>query len=400
MGPILGRTKRLLSQFPAELLIMIAKCLLCQPCETYSATTLHKSGHYECLQPLTLVSKSFRHACIAAGFFNRIQPHPSHPDFYHILLHSTRLSSLTVDIGEPQLWRACANIMKMFPKLEELGLTGSATQKSAKQLCNSSLGKAFQQFAGSSLVLKKAHFIDPTLRILLKIHRANVTKLCLNQCELQVTLDENELQTIVKRQNGRGTPLCPNAQVISFVYSGDSDPLQLKPQTIVGFVNLFLKYAKNIQHVGVTYGFRPRLFNDREILWGNMRRQLEEILWRTNWSYNLSRKYILSALRQYSRNSLVSFTEYDGLNGPFMEDMDWWFEPHRGPFQTTLPPFTAIKLLSFRCHDLNLLTSYDGIDDCTAGYRWHLPDKTAEFRREEQYHSIWIHVNFLHLQFN
>ena len=94
------------------------------------------------------------------------------------------------------------------------------------------------------------------------------------------------------------------------------------PKTIAGFVNLFLKYAKNIQHIGLTYRFRPRLFKDRET-WGNEQHQFEVINLTTNWTYDVSRRYILKALRRCSRNSLVSFTEYDGLNGPFMDDRDW-----------------------------------------------------------------------------
>lgn len=100
--PTLGRTARPLSEFPTELLSMIAE-YLCQPCETYLATNLHKSRQYTCLYPFSLVCKSLRNACIVVGLFNRIHPRPSHPWFYHILSHSTYLSSVMVDIGEAQL---------------------------------------------------------------------------------------------------------------------------------------------------------------------------------------------------------------------------------------------------------------------------------------------------------
>ena len=55
--------------------------------------------------------------------------------------------------------------------------------------------------------------------------------------------------------------------------------------------------------------------------------------------------------------------------------------------------FDKIKLLSFRCPDLRSLTAFDGVDDCTAGYR-HCSDDltTLAERKRKQRHSIWYHV--------
>src|SRR5438046_3976689 len=106
-----------LYELPPEILLIVVRFLPRQPCQVYSATTLHNQVYIPSLLPLSLVSKTLRNACIAAGLFNRIKPMPSQNCFYPVLLQLSKLSSLTIDISNPQFWKVCARIMRPFTEL-------------------------------------------------------------------------------------------------------------------------------------------------------------------------------------------------------------------------------------------------------------------------------------------
>jgi hypothetical protein len=157
------------------------------------------------------------------------------------------------------------------------------------------------------------------------------------------------------------------------------------------FAFLFLKNNKRLQHIEVSDGFKPRLLKDREHVEDDVEVARNEINQDANIAFATSRRLILRHLLMYANKSLISFTEYDELTGPFMEDQRWW----KGGTGLFLGPrrFEKVKLVAFRCRDLRSLTAFDGIDDCTAGYKLrHRDDVMCEERQERQRHSLWIHV--------
>lgn len=291
-----------LSELPAEILLIIACFLPRQPREVYAATTLHNQEVYlPSLLPLSLVSKTLRNACIAAGLFNRIKPKPSKNRFYRVLPRLSILSSLTIDISEPQFWIACTKIMRTFAGLGEICLTGIAKRGIATKLCNSALGEAFQQFSGSTLRLKNVLFNDRSLPILLKLGRTNITNLYLDQCEFRCNSEVKKLAGKL----GFILPLCPKAKFVSFVFSANPDENEGQiPQSVLSFTELFLEGAQNIQHVGLNYGYRPRLLENRDYTSEDTETSSDEL--DMNMAYNVSRHVMLTALLQYSQDSLLS----------------------------------------------------------------------------------------------
>lgn len=389
-----------LSRLPPELFLMIARFLPRRSSQIYSSTTLHKSIYVPSLLQLSLVNKSLRSACMAAGLFKCIRPRSSCGLYYHLQPPASQLSSLTIDLSEPPLWDMCANIMKMFPNLGELGLSGIATGQTATELCDSALGDAFQRFKGSSLALKNVVFDDSTIPILLKVSRTNITRLYLQQCELFISLfdilDPETLVANTNSQDGHRLPLCPNVQIVSYVYWRPLNIDELNPslESVRHFTALFLERTKNIQHVGLTYGCRPFVLENRHNLWKDGNEAYDEL--NMNRTYQDIRRHILMVLREYSQNSLLSFTEYEGLSGPFIEDGLWWHIPIERPFQTSLEPFKKMKLLAFQCSDFDFLLSCSGIEDYTVGRWWRascyfLNDRFFEMK-EQHIHSLWFHV--------
>ena len=376
----------LLSELPPEILLIIARFLPRQPCQVYSATTLHNRDVYvPSLLPLSLVSKTMRNACIAAGLFNRIKPKPSQNCFYRLLRQLPKLSSLTIDISKLRFWNVCANIMRTFAGLDEICLTGIVKRGITTKLCNSALGEAFQQFSGSTLRLKNVLFTVASLPILLKLDRSNITNLYFDQCEFIFKSDVEKLAGKL----GFTTPLCPKAKVVSFVFSANPDEYERRTrQPILNFTKLFLERAQNIRHVGLNYGYRPRLLENRETIFEDVDRHDEFAM---NMAYHSSRRVVLTALCQYSQDSLVSFTEYEGLSGPFMI---WYPQGIWEPFgKPALGPFNKMKLLAFQCRDFNLLYGEeDGEgEERTAGIRWSTLRPLPEGWGGRKI-SVWIHV--------
>ena len=356
-----------LSELPPEILLVIIHFLPRQPCQVYSATTLHKQVYIPSLLPLSLVSKTLRNACIAAGLFDRIKPKPSQNCFYRVLPRLSKLSSLTIDISKPQFWKVCAKIMRTFAGLDEICLTGIVKRGMTTKLCNSALGEAFQQFSGSTLRLKNVLFNGTSVPVLLKLGRTNITNLYLDQCEF---IFKSEVEKLAGKL-GFIPPLCPNAKVVSFVFSDEYE--RQTGQSVSSFTKLFLERAQNIQHVGLNYGYRPRLLENRETLPDDADTRYNEVA--MNMAYDNSRHVMLTALRQYSQDSLLSFTEYEGLNGPFVMLFP---EQTPEPFgKSALGLFKKMKLLAFQCSDFNLLWGLEG-KDCTAGVRFSTPHPIPE----------------------
>jgi hypothetical protein len=400
LNPSLQFSRMNLLQLPPEILMMIACFLIISYPQQYYDTSLHRFDDVASLFSLSRVHSQLRWICIASGLFRRIFPKNTEAinlaDYTSLTrsLFPIGLSSLGINLSYASLWETCGKVMKRFPDLKELSLSGIIDSTMIKMFCDSELGSSFMQFRGSSLILKHCCFDDLSICILLKLQRQTITNLLLDQCELNVSLHGHYVPG-EPLALGWATPLCPNVQVVSYSYVGvpEADGEFCLSSTF-GFVYIFLQYTK-VQHIQLSYGYRPRLFEDRKLVGIDEDRSYREGDQNVNWAYNTSRQMILSILMTFARDSLLSFTEHDELKDSFMENGGWW--DASGIPLLGLQTFHKVKILSFRCPDLYSLTAFDGIDDCTVGYR-HFSDvwTTLAERKQKQRHSIWDHVYSLY----
>ena len=316
-----------LLQLPPEILMMIARFLI-SPCpQQYYDTSIYRLDDVTSLCSLSRVHSRLRWICVASGLFLRVFPRNTEAfrvaDYTSLScpIFPAGLSSLGINLGEPDLWKTCGIVMKRFPDLNELSLSGRIDATLVQEFCDSELGSSFTEFGGSSLILKHVYFDDSTICVLLKLKRQTVTKLQLDQCELRISFRGAFFWGPIAFD--WTTPLCPNVQAIGYCYVGVLHTNgEYSVSSPFGFAYLFLQYASKIQHIEVSYGYRPQLFEDRKLVGIDEDRSYDEMDQNANWAYETSRRLILETLVRYARDSLLSFTEHDELKGPFMDEMD------------------------------------------------------------------------------
>lgn len=145
--------------------------------------------------------------------------------------------------------------------LDELCLSGFSDRKLAAELCASELGRAFKRFADTTLSLKYIHFSIDELQILLRISRKSVTKLNLVEWKMYFNrdlMDEWFLQMVPENIFGFQLPLCPEVKVINYSIT-PSSTWDDNMGSIMGSIEMFVKNATEIQHVGLDYGYQPVL---------------------------------------------------------------------------------------------------------------------------------------------
>ena len=383
-------------QLPPEILLIIARFLVL-PCQQYHATSIYRSYDIASLLCLSRTNSHLRLICVAVGLFRRVVPRNvvafnlSGYDSFPYLLQQAKLSSLGVNFNKPRLWFTCGKIMKHFPSLDELSLSGVIRKSMVKKFNDSELGSAFQKFDGSSLILKHVSFDDSTLCVLIKLRRRSITKICFDQCELNIPHDELPWYEPIASQ--WKPPLCPNVRAISYSYG--RFPYENFKSIIIspmGFVALFVQRASKLQHLEMSYGFRPPLFEDCGLAGIDAQQGYQEMYQYIKSDCETCHRLILQFLRRKLSSSLLSYTEHEDLTGPFMED-SYWRQGHGLSFLKD-HTFDKIKLLSFRCMDLHSLTAFDGIDDCTAGCLDGSVDWATLAERKRKQNSLWQHVCF------
>lgn len=388
-----------LLQLPPEILMTIARFLVLR-CQRYHSTSIYRSYNVTSLLSLSRTHSYLRSICIASGLFCRVFPRNMEAfnldgyDSFPYLLQQPNLSSLGVNFSESSLWFTCGKIMKHFPSLDELSLSGVIHKSMVKGFNDSELGSAFKKFDGSSLILKHVSFDDSTICVLIRLRRENITKVCFDQCELNIPCCQLPYYEPIRSR--WELPLCPNVRAISYSYIGvpygKGEKGDHYLQSPLGFVALFVQQAFELEHLEMSYGFRPRLFEDRRLVGIDTDQGYDEMYQNANWAYETCRRIMLDFVRENVNSSLLSYTEHESLTGPFMEDTYWW--QGYGGFLGH-DTFDKIKLLSFRCPDLRSLTAFDGIDDCTVGYQHRSVNwTTLEERKRKQCHSLWQHVRF------
>src|ERR1700685_3954451 len=155
-----------LLQLPPEILLMIGRFLIVESPEEYCSTSLHRSLNFVHLFSLSRSHSLLRWMCVNLGFFRRITPKriPAF-GFDNCNLSSSKtfasgISSLGINIGNSELWDICGRIMKQFPNLDELCLSGTIESRRIEQLYHSALGDALPQFNGTTLTIRNARFDD------------------------------------------------------------------------------------------------------------------------------------------------------------------------------------------------------------------------------------------------
>ena len=357
-----------LLQLPSEILLIIAEFLLNTKPQNEYSTTLFWLPDFSHLLSLSLVHSRLRKVCFVAGLFDRIKPKGTDTYAYGFweyklqrLLRPFCPTSLGVDVGEPKLWNLYAKIMRQIPSLDELRVGGVMPEyDAANALCRSDLSKAFRRFKGSTLVLENTCFSDENIPILLNIGCDGVTKLNLVRCQMHVSaarLMEPDIQNAIKTQPGRVTPLCPRVEVFSCDFGtlkNDTGDLELVEElriasenvgSIGAFSFFFLINADHIQHVGLGSGCRPRLSKYRDTEWDELY-PVDEKDFEINQLCNLPIYCTFAILRWSCCRSLLSFTDYDGMNGPFLEDSNWRYNEDDVPWVMQTNHFEKVRLLT------------------------------------------------------
>jgi hypothetical protein len=112
----------------------------------------------ESLRHLSLCNKTLRGECRSAGLFSRLTP-PEPKRYLSTDLEKLlggipwRLTSLGIDLGNPDVWEICAHIMGRFPDLDGIVLSRSP-KKTKERFINSDITSKFEAFKGTSVTLK------------------------------------------------------------------------------------------------------------------------------------------------------------------------------------------------------------------------------------------------------
>src|SRR5271170_4628306 len=187
--PDMQTVKSPLLATPPEILVLIAESVADVSTSPYK-TTVYQASDKATLVNFSLANKAIRRACISAGLFNAcILPAgkvASSLDLKEVFsTWPMRLGSLGIDLGNPELWDSCADIMGSFPQLDELVLSGCyPTRLSTRKFLNSELGTKFRSFKGTSVALRRASLTCTQSQILFIIGGSNVTAFKCLECDL------------------------------------------------------------------------------------------------------------------------------------------------------------------------------------------------------------------------
>lgn len=378
--------RSLLLQLPLDVLLLIAKSVAELRQDSVCEMSILPQRELTTFHNLSVTNKVLRDVCIAMGLFSRLTPRPLietlQPLFEPLLLEyhgKPPLKSLTVDLGNPEIWEMCSDIMGAFPKLDELVLTGWP-KRMVNRFRNSTLTSRFASFKGTTLVLKRAYLTVSSADILQILSRSRLRSLYLIESMFEqgafwdVRLDCPGLKKVVFR----GPPM-KNIHTLHNTLS-----------TYRIICTMFDN--SKIAHFELSLGFKPRLSPNRRPM-DDERYCSEQGSTAENRFYWMARLSILRDLRVLAFQSLRSFVDLDGLCGPFVDIPQLY-----NPYTYTLLPywemsFKKMQLLVFRCSQLKSLTAFDGIDDCTSGKFFRAAAASDPHGWRD--HSIWHHVRSL-----
>jgi hypothetical protein len=119
-----------LMALPVEILLMIPRLVL-EAVERDCGMRLFKNQQYSALAALSATHSFFREACIAVGLLSHITPKSVtikgqvnfQPSFIQVQIFPP-LTSLGIDLENPEVWPLCMDILSFCPDLKEICLIG------------------------------------------------------------------------------------------------------------------------------------------------------------------------------------------------------------------------------------------------------------------------------------
>ena len=371
-----------LLRLPPEILVLITQFIAALNTSPYPLSQQHSEPEF--LLNFSLCNKAIRRVCRSAGLFSRLTP-PSErkkklPANLEMLIGGIpwNLTSLGVDLGNPDVWEICAHIMSIFPDLDGLVLSGSPQKRKKMRFLRSDIGAKFAAFKGTSVTLKWARFTKYQSAVLFHLNRSNVSIFNFLESEC-VCPQRRDWWDYVET-------LFPKLQV--FVFNGLRKFNAYFISEFYDTENLFASLfgnAPNLKYFEFTSGSTPRLLKVRERERSGM---VAGYAFDTYWNMR-TRDSIFVYLQRFAQNSLEVFVDADGLSGPFHD--------HCCHMDQNNPPFKNMKLIVFRCENPEILVSYERkYHDCTVGRFFQEPETIYALR---EIHSVWYHVQrplFLH----
>ena len=176
---------------PPEILLLIAESVanVGSTSTSYSLTVQQLESDNATLVNFSLSNKAIRLACISAGLFNKctLPAHKVGPslDFDQVFGRTpSRLTSLGIDLGNPNVWESCAHIMGRFSALDQLVLSGCFPKQRTPAFFESELATKFRSFKGTSVELRRTSLTCTQSQILLLVGGSNVTSFICLECDL------------------------------------------------------------------------------------------------------------------------------------------------------------------------------------------------------------------------
>ena len=345
---------------PPEILVLIAESVANVSTAPYKIS-LHRPSDNSALANFSLANKVIRRACISAGLFSitllahKVEALALDRDAW-FGTGPLRITSLGIDLGNPDVWDSCAHIMTKFPDLDELILSGTYPKWRTSAFFKSKLATTFRSFKGTSVVLREASLTYTQSQISSAIGGSNVTSFrCLESDLYMCTSVFLKLESLMfTLPSNRGKNFGGVDVLINRILAPMGTYSEVRPQ---------------LRRFEWAFGSKVRLRKDRTKALGPPR-------FVKNWSCNRDMAHMLLALRLQTYKSLEIFVDGDSLGGDMVDMIDNLASVQQ------LPRYEKLKLLVFRC---------DCPQDLTIGVESGTGENGRPSDVEGEY-PIWKHV--------
>jgi hypothetical protein len=354
-------------RLPPELLVKIASLLVSK-----TRLTVLPEDNYSSLISFSSSHTYLREVGFSARLFSRICPKSNFEGFKEFgdSLNIRCITSLSVDLGNQNVWPFCADVMKSQPDLNELCVIGETSNHTA-EFCASDLAKRFTEFKGRSIVFRKSVFDLTSVPVLTAIGgRGTVKSLFFDGSVLDFHPDETR-ETL-------GFPLFPSVKRIKYIKSPSES---LSGITVFVLVYLFMTNCP-LTHFEMSSGKPPSCCGARENDDPNFNEKVLQMK-KTNEPQNWTLQCIYNALREFSLKSLKVFLDSDPRTEIF-NDLDPYHSLAR-----RLPSFPRMKLLVLTVKNIHEL-----LDEKQPTDHQYCSLATARsLSGSKHHHSVWRYLS-------
>ena len=279
-----------------------------------------------------------------------------------------RLASLGIDLGNPELWDLCADIMGSFPQLDELVLSGCyPKRRSTRKFLNSELGTKFRSFKGTSVVLRRVSLTCTQAQILIIIGGSNVKALMCLECDLSFGWGIKGMW-LPKLESF----MCTLPSIRRKSFTGPDVLID----HILAPIGIYPEIRVRLAHFEWAFGSKARLWKDRTTPRKGPPRFVK------NWTYCRVMSQMLITLQFQTCKSLEVFIDGDSLGGDMVDIIDMFVHAQGQQWE-------KLKLLVFRCDFPQDLTIGDESTTRTVENGVRASENNEEVERE---HPIWKYV--------